>query len=796
MRRKSFVFLFLFAFVLPSFAATPTESDSGSSTLGKPSVTFKEWQIGRSPINTDTNAANHNPTSFITTSERLCRFTASVGYDGAQGDSVSPIDPDTVSWSVIDTDPSNMALVESSVEKNWSGDKHPSKLDPSTSFNVVGEIDVPAFSRNTSCSHNDDDRLKRIPRHRGNTKLGFTLKFTANTEDGQSVETTLVLKADDIDQVRQEYVDYNKPIPERGDARWQNQDTYDFGHYKIMLNYLLSSKHQDWVDEINELRGTDKDTGEKIPAFSVGDFVLTSGYRHPHHNYEHTPSTALLSPHMYGYALDVRGKTDAQDNVLDIDGDKKNTDADRDIMDRAAKPNAGARYTNIYPSKHVHADWAPSNWTSRTKTSSAAPSFSLPAQGTDTREVVSPALVCPDPSNHKSECWVSCDEGHRRAYYFSCEFASCPECDYIASQPPPSPEPSPEPAPEPSPPAPTITCSACEGSYAPGSYFPNDHRYISVCGKTNASGQRCTNTSGYYVCAPHTHTYVSTTVSNPPTSNPPTSNPPTSNPPTNNPPTSHPPTSNPPTSHPPTSNPPTSNPPTENVPEAPPAPITYHACGVHESTVSGDHSLQASCSRDSSCIATNFYYCQHSSHEYAPPAPEPPPVAVVLCGNKWQGEGKCKYDRVISGTDPQEHRATCSAGHKYWTCNENALDHHKDRTCTRLECGVTYQGCTNAAGDCLNPNYLWHSQKPLVACGGASYTGCSGASSRTEHHVPLCSNGCGNGYWTCSSTAYENHEQTFTCRRSGCGVSFTRCTNGPSACVRAGHPSNYHWAAD
>ena len=190
MKVRFFVFLFLFLFVLPSFAAAQTQPDSGSSTLGKPSVTFKAWQIGRSPRNTDTNSANsanHNATSFITTSERVCRFTASVGYDGAQGDSVSPIDPDTVSWSVIDQDPSNLALVESSVDKNWSGDKHPSKLDPGTSFNVVGEINVPAFSRNTSCSHSDDDRLQREPRHRGGTKLGFTLKFTAETEDGQSV---------------------------------------------------------------------------------------------------------------------------------------------------------------------------------------------------------------------------------------------------------------------------------------------------------------------------------------------------------------------------------------------------------------------------------------------------------------------------------------------------------------------------------------------------------------------------------------------------------------------------------
>ena len=39
---------------------------------------------------------------------------------------------------------------------------------------------------------------------------------------------------------------------------------------------------------------------------------------------------------------------------------------------------------------------------------------------------------------------------------------------------------------------------------------------------------------------------------------------------------------------------------------------TYHACGVHETSVSGDHSLQASCSSSNSngnCTVTNFYAC-------------------------------------------------------------------------------------------------------------------------------------------------------------------------------------------
>ena len=88
-----FLFLFLFAIVFPVFSATTRQSDSGSSTLGKPSVKFKEWQIGRSAVGTDPTHIVH--TSFITGTQEECRFKASVGYNGNQGDNVSPIDVST-----------------------------------------------------------------------------------------------------------------------------------------------------------------------------------------------------------------------------------------------------------------------------------------------------------------------------------------------------------------------------------------------------------------------------------------------------------------------------------------------------------------------------------------------------------------------------------------------------------------------------------------------------------------------------------------------------------------------------
>ena len=139
-------------------------------------------------------------------------------------------------------------------------------------------------------------------------------------------------------------------------------------------------------------------------------------------------------------------------------------------------------------------------------------------------------------------------------------------------------------------------------------------------------------------------------------------------------------------------------------PTPPPTPSpTYHACGEHETSASGDHSLQASCSSTDSngnyCTVTNFYACDSHTHSY--PAPPPPPTTV---------------------------------------------------SCARAECGAE-------------------------------------VSERLEHRVDNCSN-CNAVYWTCYPNAIYNHETTFTCRRSGCGKTFTRCSNTPTACQSA----NYHWA--
>ena len=164
-----------------------------------------------------------------------------------------------------------------------------------------------------------------------------------------------------------------------------------------------------------------------------------------------------------------------------------------------------------------------------------------------------------------------------------------------------------------------------------------------------------------------------------------------------------------------TENPIVSPPPTPT-PTPPPSP-TYHACGEHETSVSGDHSLQASCSLTDSngnyCTVTNFYACDSHTHSYPTPpptptptptpppepTPTPPPPSPTLCpANAWTGCGSTT-----------SHATTCGGGHTYYTCNPSAVSWHQtSRTCKRSSCGASYTNCTRGDGTCSGGDYIWH----------------------------------------------------------------------------------------
>lgn len=83
-----------------------------------------------------------------------------------------------------------------------------------------------------------------------------------------------------------------------------------------------------------------------------------------------------------------------------------------------------------------------------------------------------------------------------------------------------------------------------------------------------------------------------------------------------------------------------------------------------------------------------------------------------------------------------------------------------------------------------------------VACGnrwrgdGACSSG-GRASSRTAHESTC---GAGHTYWSCNRTAVAWHATSYTCTRSGCGQTYTKCSKGNGSC-RARRPGGgtYQW---
>jgi len=79
----------------------------------------------------------------------------------------------------------------------------------------------------------------------------------------------------------------------------------------------------------------------------------------------------------------------------------------------------------------------------------------------------------------------------------------------------------------------------------------------------------------------------------------------------------------------------------------------------------------------------------------------------VTCGAAgWTG---CDSSGI---THPNDHKVdSCSnCGNHYWTCGSGASWHTESITCQRPDCGATFTGCTNYAGACSSPNFLWHKQ--------------------------------------------------------------------------------------
>ena len=511
MRMKCFVFLSVFLFVftllMPSFSVLITNSGSGSLSL--PPLTFKSWRVGRGVLGYRLSIPEHE--TFITSTGTECWVEASVGYtSNIPGGGTAPINPDTVSWSFEANH--GMELAEPP-GTSWSG-PHPRKLSGYTSFNVVARLRVPAHTNTIQypnpntipaiCTDvRNDDRHDRTPTHRGGTPMQMTITFTAQTTQGDTVTTSSPLNQDETDQIRQEYLDLNRQIPERGTFAPEN--FYDFGHYDQMIDEDLLGKHDAWVTAINE------QYRQNSANLTRDQFVVTSGYRNPHHNVYHSRGLAVHGLHQYGLALDVRG--------MNIDGIAGN---DQQKMADAARLHAdpAATTTLLYSTGHVHADWRGSTWPPPNPIP-PAPTFSLPAQSNDgiggTTLTTTAMAACDihEVSASGSHVSYTCNISPCSNFvWWGCVYAQCPETGNHGKV--------------------VCTISGCQDStpYDPNSSSAGLHAYHSECYRykctggghswypsctdtthTNANGDSCTVAG--YECVSHTPVYPAGGSTNP-----------------------------------------------------------------------------------------------------------------------------------------------------------------------------------------------------------------------------------------------------------------------------------------
>ena len=172
--------------------------------------------------------------------------------------------------------------------------------------------------------------------------------------------------------------------------------------------------------------------------------------------------------------------------------------------------------------------------------------------------------------------------------------------------------------------------------------------------------------------------------------------------------------------------------------------ITY-ACGVHSGVASSASNHVAA-----GCGNPNHFICDSSDH------------STSSCGHlgHFNCDGKTHVEEQCTVTNSKGDRCT----YKFWRCvypnvpsygpsHPHQYPAPPTVTCARKACGQT-------------------------------------VSNRLEHRVD-CSN-CNSHYWTCISGAANNHTTIFTCRRAGCGVTFTKCSNG--TCTSNSGTHNYHWA--
>ncbi len=337
---------------------TPPASPQQQSCTA-PTVHFKTWTVGGpyDPGSAKQTRAIPKDTSFITNTETTCKVYAEVTYNGSQSSTTCELTG--VSFNV---------KMSHSFAVSGTPTVTPSGSGFSTVWTYEATLTGPNSSRRSGprCDHNNrgPGRPRKIDYPaRNQTLMWMTLDFTGTYAGGTVKAPTVTLNQSTRDGIRQEYVDFDmNVVPDRSHFKSGPDSIYNWGHYNSTMDEGLAAMRAAWASQCVNLTKT--------------DFVVTSGYRHPYHNHRCVRGVSVSKTkrwhglHQYGCALDISGKiVYNEDGTLnyskttlpDANGSGKPTPADREYMEAAAK-KAGAHYTNVYSSGHVHADWRPTDW--------------------------------------------------------------------------------------------------------------------------------------------------------------------------------------------------------------------------------------------------------------------------------------------------------------------------------------------------------------------------------------------------------------------------------------------------
>ena len=315
---------------------SPSQPRQPAQPCTKPYLYFADTDVGQS-------TGSGLTATFITDDKNTCRVKLKVGYTNKIS---NPCLITSTSWNVT-----------MSHEFTVSG-------QPTTSTEGDGVHRLFVYEATFTDSTSDGGSCtQKYPGRYDNGKgkpISLTVTFTGTYSGGTTTLGPETIGQDEIDGIRQEYVDMGKKvIPSRD---WfvsiigthtvaPQDDVYNWGHYRFAIDSRTDANYAIWKQHMNK-----KESGLK-PT------VITCRYRHPYHNTYHIDggtgkpiNGARHSPHQYGYALDVRGndKTPTQRAKMRDAAYTKDPDDE----------DAGARYTYISlgVGKHVHADWGPSAW--------------------------------------------------------------------------------------------------------------------------------------------------------------------------------------------------------------------------------------------------------------------------------------------------------------------------------------------------------------------------------------------------------------------------------------------------